>query len=99
IMLYVDDAHGSGLLDKGAGTVEHFGLQDKVDFQIDTLSQAIDVVGGYVAGSPYLIDWLTPQSRPFLFSYSLAPVDTTSTTESATKLVASTYFHEDSWKK
>ena len=43
---------------KGAGTVKHFGLQDKIDFQIGTLSKAIGVVGGYVAGSKQLIDWL-----------------------------------------
>ncbi|WP_198434025.1 aminotransferase class I/II-fold pyridoxal phosphate-dependent enzyme, partial [Virgibacillus salexigens] len=35
---YVDDAHGSGVLGKGAGTVKHFGLQDNVDFQMGTLS-------------------------------------------------------------
>ncbi len=43
---------------KGAGTVKHFGLQDKIDFQIGTLSKAIGVVGGYVAGTKELIDWL-----------------------------------------
>ena len=51
LMTYVDDAHGSGVLGKGAGTVKHFGLSDKVDFQIGTLSKAIGVIGGYVAGN------------------------------------------------
>ena len=50
LLTYVDDAHGSGVMGKGAGTVKHFGLQDKIDFQIGTLSKAIGVVGGYVAG-------------------------------------------------
>ncbi|EUJ47490.1 2-amino-3-ketobutyrate coenzyme A ligase [Listeria fleischmannii FSL S10-1203] len=51
LITYVDDAHGSGVMGKGAGTVKHFGLSDKIDFQIGTLSKAIGVVGGYVAGS------------------------------------------------
>ena len=51
LMTYVDDAHGSGVLGKGAGTVKHFGLSDKVDFQIGILSKAIGVIGGYVAGN------------------------------------------------
>ena len=80
LLTYVDDAHGSGVMGKGAGTVKHFGLQDKIDFQIGTLSKAI-VVGGYVAGSQQLIDWLKAQSRPFLFSTSLAPGDTKAITE------------------
>ena len=54
LITYVDDAHGSGVLGKGAGTVKHFGLSDKVDFQIGTLSKAIGVVGGYVAGKQKL---------------------------------------------
>ena len=41
LITYVDDAHGSGVMGKGAGTVKHFGLQDKIDFQIGTLSKAI----------------------------------------------------------
>ncbi|TCP18634.1 glycine C-acetyltransferase [Scopulibacillus darangshiensis] len=73
LMTYVDDAHGSGVLGKGAGTVKHFGLSDRVDFQIGTLSKAIGVVGGYVAGRKDLIDWLKVQSRPFLFSTSITP--------------------------
>ncbi|MBA8760898.1 glycine C-acetyltransferase [Staphylococcus coagulans] len=97
IMVYVDDAHGSGVMGKGAGTVKHFGLQDKVDFQIGTLSKAIGVVGGYVAGSQKLIDWLKVQSRPFLFSTSLAPGDTKAITEAVNKLMASTELHDRLW--
>ena len=97
IMIYVDDAHGSGVMGKGAGTVKHFGLQDKVDFQIGTLSKAIGVVGGYVAGSQQLINWLKAQSRPFLFSTSLAPGDTKAITEAVNKLMASTELHDKLW--
>lgn len=73
LITYVDDAHGSGVLGNGAGTVKHFGLSDKVDFQIGTLSKAIGVVGGYVAGKKELIDWLKVRSRPFLFSTAMTP--------------------------
>jgi glycine C-acetyltransferase len=73
LITYVDDAHGSGVLGGGAGTVAHFGLTDKIDFQIGTLSKAIGVVGGYVAGSSDLIDWLKVRARPFLFSTAMTP--------------------------
>ncbi|HDA6904599.1 TPA: glycine C-acetyltransferase [Staphylococcus aureus] len=97
LLTYVDDAHGSGVMGKGAGTVKHFGLQDKIDFQIGTLSKAIGVVGGYVAGTKELIDWLKSQSRPFLFSTSLAPGDTKAITEAVKKLMASTELHDKLW--
>lgn len=97
LLTYVDDAHGSGVMGKGAGTVKHFGLQDKIDFQIGTLSKAIGVVGGYVAGTKELIDCLKAQSRPFLFSTSLAPGDTKAITEAVKKLMASTELHDKLW--
>lgn len=97
LLTYVDDAHGSGVMGKGAGTVKHFGLQDKIDFQIGTLSKAIGVVGGYVAGTKKLIDWLKAQSRPFLFSTSLAPGDTKAITEAVKKLMDSTELHDKLW--
>lgn len=98
LITYVDDAHGSGVMGKGAGTVKHFGLQDKIDFQIGTLSKAIGVVGGYVAGSQQLIDWLKVASRPFLFSTSLAPGDTKAITEAVQMLMNSTELHNKLWE-
>ncbi|MDB4866579.1 MAG: 2-amino-3-ketobutyrate coenzyme ligase [Cohnella sp.] len=73
LITYVDDAHGTGVLGGGAGTVKHFGLSDRIDFQIGTLSKAIGVIGGYVAGKQDLIDWLKVRSRPFLFSTAATP--------------------------
>ncbi len=98
LITYVDDAHGSGVMGKGAGTVKHFGLQDKIDFQIGTLSKAIGVVGGYVAGTKDLIDWLKVASRPFLFSTSLAPGDTRAITEAVTMIMESTELHDKLWE-
>lgn len=73
VITYVDDAHGTGVMGKGHGTVKHFDMQDHIDFQMGTLSKGIGVVGGYVAGTKQLITWLKSQARPFLFSTSLTP--------------------------
>ncbi|WP_243297020.1 glycine C-acetyltransferase [Bacillus litorisediminis] len=98
MMTYVDDAHGSGVLGNGAGTVKHFGLSDRVDFQIGTLSKAIGVVGGYVAGKQALIDWLKVRSRPFLFSTSLTPADVAASIQAIDILLNSTELQEKLWE-
>ncbi|HDV4626551.1 TPA: aminotransferase class I/II-fold pyridoxal phosphate-dependent enzyme, partial [Bacillus anthracis] len=98
LMTYVDDAHGSGVLGKGAGTVKHFGLSDKVDFQIGTLSKAIGVIGGYVAGKQNLIDWLKVRSRPFLFSTAVTPADAAACMRSIEILMESTELHDRLWE-
>ncbi|MEW8995162.1 glycine C-acetyltransferase [Clostridium sp.] len=98
LITYVDDAHGSGVLGKGAGTVHHFGLSDKIDFQIGTLSKAIGVVGGYVAGSKDLIDWLKVRGRPFLFSTSLTPGAAGACIEAINILTESTELHDKLWE-
>jgi glycine C-acetyltransferase len=73
-IMMIDDAHASGVLGKnGRGTVDHFGLHGRVDVQVGTLSKAIGVLGGFIAGPQHLIDWLTNRGRPFLFSTSAPP--------------------------
>ena len=70
----VDDAHASGVLGKnGRGTVDHFGLHGRVHIQVGTMSKAMGVLGGYVAGSQALRDMLIQRARPFLFSTSHPP--------------------------
>jgi len=70
----IDDAHASGVLGRnGRGTVDHFGLHGRVDIQVGTLSKAVGVLGGYVAGTQALRDYLIQRSRPFLFSTSHPP--------------------------
>ena len=70
----VDDAHASGVLGRnGRGSIDHFGLKDKVDVQMGTLSKAIGVMGGYIAGSRDLIQYLWHRARPFLFSTAHPP--------------------------
>ena len=73
-IMMVDDAHASGVLGKGgAGTVDHFGLHGRVDIQVGTLSKAIGVLGGFIAGPAHLIEWLQNRGRPYLFSTSAPP--------------------------
>ncbi|HXT02320.1 MAG TPA: glycine C-acetyltransferase [Elusimicrobiota bacterium] len=72
--IMVDDAHASGVMGKnGRGTPSHFGLSDRVQIQIGTLSKAVGSVGGYVAGERRLIAYLTSVARPFMFSSSMPP--------------------------
>jgi glycine C-acetyltransferase len=73
-IMMVDDAHASGVFGKnGRGTIDHFDVHGRVDIQVGTLSKAIGSLGGYVAGSRELIDFLHHRARPFLFSTSHPP--------------------------
>jgi glycine C-acetyltransferase len=73
-IMMVDDAHASGVFGRnGRGTIDHFGMHGRVDIQVGTLSKAIGVLGGYVAGSRSLVDFLYHRARPFLFSTSHPP--------------------------
>jgi len=76
ILLLVDDAHGEGVLGEGGrGIVDHFGLHGQVDIEVGTFSKAFGVMGGVVAGSAVIIDWLRQRGRPFLFSSAMTPAD------------------------
>jgi glycine C-acetyltransferase len=73
-IVYVDDAHASGVLGRnGRGSVDHFDLDGRVHVQVGTLSKAIGVLGGYVAGPASLRTVLEHKARPFLFSTSHPP--------------------------
>src|SRR5689334_5654058 len=73
-IMMVDDAHASGVFGRnGRGTVDHFGMHGRVDVQVGTLSKALGALGGYVAGSKSLVDFLYHRARPFLFSTSHPP--------------------------
>ena len=97
-LTYVDDAHGSGVLgESGRGTVDHFHLHGQVDFIIGTLSKAIGVVGGYVAGSLAMKQYLLHRGRPLLFSTSLMPSAAAAIIEAFTMLEESTSYTEKLW--
>ncbi|MDN3437159.1 glycine C-acetyltransferase [Planococcus sp. APC 3900] len=97
LVTYVDDAHGSGVTGKGKGTVKHFGLEKEIDMQMGTLSKAVGVVGGYVAGKKNLIDWLKVRSRPFLFSTAVTPGDVAAITAAVQMIIDSTELHDKLW--
>jgi len=74
-LIMVDDAHASGVLGKnGAGTTSHFNLYGRVDIQLGTLSKALGVMGGYIAGSALLKEYLINRGRPYLFSTAHPPM-------------------------
>ncbi len=73
-IMMVDDAHASGVMGTGGrGTVDHFGLHTRVHIQVGTLSKAWACLGGYVAGSRSLVEFLMQRARPLLFSTSHPP--------------------------
>ena len=73
-IIYVDDAHGDGVLgEQGRGVVNHFHLEGQVDIEMGTFSKAFGVVGGYVSGSRELQDFLWNNARTFLLSGSAPP--------------------------
>lgn len=98
LITYVDDAHGSGVTGTGKGTVKQFGLEKEIDFQIGTLSKAVGVVGGYVAGKKKLIDWLKVRSRPFLFSTAVTPGDVAAITKAIEIMERSSELVDQLWE-
>jgi len=72
--LMVDEAHATGLYGAtGAGLLAELGLSSRVEIVMGTLSKALGSVGGYIAGSCALIDWLTNRARSFIYSTALPP--------------------------
>jgi len=97
-IVMVDDAHASGVMGRnGRGTVDHYGLHGQVDIQVGTLSKAIGVLGGYVAGSQKLIDYLIQRARPVLFSTSLTPAVTAAGMAAVDLLIEKPELIEELW--
>ncbi len=83
----VDDAHGEGVLGShGRGIVDHYGLGERIDVEVGTLSKALGCVGGFVAGDARLIEYLKQRGRPFLFSSSLTPAEAAANLAAVRKL-------------
>lgn len=97
-MTMVDDAHGEGVVGRGGrGIVDHFGLHDRVDIEVGTMSKAFGAVGGYIAGSAGLIEWLQQRGRPFLFSSALTPPDVAACIAAVDALEESTALVDRLW--
>ena len=76
-MVYIDDAHGEGVLgDGGRGVASHFHVEEKIHVELGTFSKALGVVGGYVAGSDDLRSYALNKSRTWLLSGSHPPAVT-----------------------
>ncbi len=98
ILLMVDDAHGEGVLGRGGrGIVDHFGLHGRVHVEVGTLSKAFGVVGGLVAGSRVIVEWLRQRGRPFLFSSAMTAPDAAACIEGVQMLEESTELVERLW--
>ena len=77
--LMVDDAHGVGVMgEHGRGTAEHFGLEDDVDLVMGTFSKSLAAVGGFVAGSRPVVDWIKHHARSLIFSAAPPPASVAS---------------------
>lgn len=92
----VDDSHAVGFIgDRGAGTPEYWGVEDRVDIVTGTLGKALGgASGGYTAGPAALIELLRQRSRPYLFSNSLAPTIAATTTVALGMLQESGHLRE-----
>jgi 8-amino-7-oxononanoate synthase len=81
-MLLIDDAHASGVLGQtGAGSLEHWGISSGEIIQTGTFSKALGSLGGYVAGSSILIDYLRNRAASWIYTTGLSPADTAAALE------------------
>src|SRR3990172_2879513 len=95
----VDDAHGEGVLGRGGrGIADHFNLHGRVDIEVGTLSKAFGVVGGYIAGSKRLADYLAQKGRPFLFSSAVTASDVAACIAAVDSLIASDTLVKQLWQ-
>lgn len=95
----VDDAHGEGVLGRsGRGIVDHFGLHGQVDIEVGTFSKALGVMGGCIAGSRDLVEYIKQKARPFTFSSALTVPDTAATLEAVKILRESGELVERLWE-
>ena len=85
----VDDAHGLGVVGEGGrGTASHFGLEDEVDIYMGTFSKTLASLGGYMAASARVADYVRHSSRPFIFSASITPASCATALTALKKLEA-----------
>jgi 8-amino-7-oxononanoate synthase len=91
---YVDDAHATGVLgEKGTGSVEHFGVEGKIDVVMGTLGKALGIAGAFIAGSNTLIQFLINRARSFVFTTASPPAMAAATIE------AIRIAREDAWRR
>ncbi len=85
----VDDAHGLGVIGEGGrGTASYFGLEDEVDIYMGTFSKSLASLGGYMAASERVVEYVRHNSRPFIFSASITPASCAAALEALRQLKA-----------
>jgi glycine C-acetyltransferase len=95
----VDDAHATGVMgSQGRGTVDHFGLKDRWDIQIGTLSKAVGVMGGYVCGTGTLTAFYIHRARPFLFSSAHPPAVVAAAAAAVEVMETEPQWHRQLWE-
>ncbi len=94
----VDDAHGFGVLGRqGRGTVDHFGLNDKVDVLCGSLSKSLASTGGFVAASTEVIEYLRTHSKQTIFSAAISPSQAACAKASLEIMQSEPEHHEKLW--
>ncbi len=97
--VYVDDAHGIGVMgNKGAGTMDHFGVTDKVDFNMGTFSKSFASIGGVLTGSAEGIDYVKHCARSFIFSASMPPAAVATVSACLDVIAQDDTLHERLWR-
>jgi 8-amino-7-oxononanoate synthase len=72
--IYIDDAHGIGVMgDRGRGTMNHFGVTEKITLNMGTFSKSFASIGGVLSGKADIIDYVKHTARSFMFSASMPP--------------------------
>ena len=98
-IVYVDDAHGLGVMgDRGRGTMNHFGVTDKVNFNMGTFSKSFASIGGVLSGSKDDIDYIKHTARSFMFSASMAPASVATVSACLDVILADNSIHEKLWE-
>ncbi|WP_019506998.1 8-amino-7-oxononanoate synthase [Pleurocapsa sp. PCC 7319] len=98
-MLLIDEAHATGVMgETGAGCVEHFNCTGKELIQIGTLSKALGSLGGYVAGSATLIDFLRNRAPSWIYTTALSPADTAAAHEAIKLIQTESTRREQLWQ-
>ncbi|MDD0852248.1 pyridoxal phosphate-dependent aminotransferase family protein [Halobacteriovorax sp. GB3] len=97
--VYVDDAHGIGVMgDRGRGTMDHFGVTDKVDFNMGTFSKSFASIGGVVSGSDEAMEYVKYNARSFMFSASMAPAAVATVSACLDVILSDDTIHTKLWK-
>ncbi|MEQ8821894.1 MAG: pyridoxal phosphate-dependent aminotransferase family protein [Sumerlaeia bacterium] len=97
--LIVDDAHGIGVMgDMGRGTANHFGLEAQTDLVLGTFSKSLASIGGFVAGSKEVINYLKHHARALIFSASMAPACVAAARKALEIIKSEPERHEAMWR-